>query len=134
MTEDRVPHPALPPCPICGRSDLFIGRDGKPGCPHCEVSVILPDRSAAQPAPALDVELRAALTKAREQLVIEHGHDSDSDAAWPACRYVHPVLDEASAALTGASPSEPFPGVPNFNEPFNVTDPDGAAPEEEREP
>lgn len=32
----------LPPCPICGKSDLFMGRDGKPGCPHCEVAVVLP--------------------------------------------------------------------------------------------
>lgn len=32
----------LPPCPICGKDDLFMGRDGKPGCPHCEVAVVLP--------------------------------------------------------------------------------------------
>lgn len=36
------PAPTLPPCPICGKNDLFIGRDGKPGCPHCEVAVVLP--------------------------------------------------------------------------------------------
>ena len=37
------PRTPLPPCPICGKPDLFIGRDGKPGCPHCEVAVVLPD-------------------------------------------------------------------------------------------
>jgi hypothetical protein len=36
-----APDP-LPPCPICGKDDLFIGTDGKPGCPHCEVAVVLP--------------------------------------------------------------------------------------------
>ena len=36
----------LPPCPICGKDDLFMGTDGKPGCPHCEVAVRLPECAA----------------------------------------------------------------------------------------
>jgi hypothetical protein len=47
------PQP-LPPCPICGKDDLFIGTDGKPGCPHCEVAVTL--SGVAQERPPIDVE------------------------------------------------------------------------------
>jgi hypothetical protein len=44
-----TPEP-LPPCPICGKDDLFVGTDGKPGCPHCEVAVVLPtERLRAEP-------------------------------------------------------------------------------------
>jgi hypothetical protein len=44
-----TPDP-LPPCPICGKDDLFVGTDGKPGCPHCEVAVVLPrERPRAEP-------------------------------------------------------------------------------------
>ena len=39
---------SLPPCPICGKSDLFMGADGKPGCPHCEVAVVLPPPTIRQ--------------------------------------------------------------------------------------
>jgi hypothetical protein len=38
----------LPPCPICGKDDLFMGRDGKPGCPHCEVAVRLAAPTASK--------------------------------------------------------------------------------------
>ena len=51
----------LPPCPICGKPDLFIGTDGKPGCPHCEVAVRLPSEGAAPRAEGLPVERLATI-------------------------------------------------------------------------
>jgi hypothetical protein len=39
--EEPIDTAALPPCPICGKDDLFRGTDGKLGCPHCEVAVVL---------------------------------------------------------------------------------------------
>ena len=49
LDEGSATPDTLPPCPICGKDDLFVGRDGKPGCPHCEVAVRLPDEGSATP-------------------------------------------------------------------------------------
>jgi hypothetical protein len=58
MTADLPPASGepLPPCPICGKDDLFMGTDGKPGCPHCEIAVSLP--ASGEPA---DVERDALI-------------------------------------------------------------------------
>jgi hypothetical protein len=50
---------ALPPCPICGKDDLFIGTDGRPGCPHCEVAVLC----ASTRRPGLGAGTRSCYSK-----------------------------------------------------------------------
>ena len=79
----------LPPCPICLKPDLFIGKDGLPGCPHCEVAVRLPivieedapppmspiewSEGAAPRAEGLDVREAVKITDDRHQSALDIG-------------------------------------------------------------
>jgi hypothetical protein len=95
------PQP-LPPCPICGKDDLFIGRDGKAGCPHCEVAVILP--GVAQERPSIDV-LREALQQSAERF---HGLTDEPPHLYHVFRECpHDYCVEARTALAGVAQERP---------------------------